>query len=268
MQPMNPIISLGQISISLGNTDINFQKSVEYIISAKSAGSDLILFPELWTSGYVLSQRDKIAKINTEFLAKLQSIANELDIWIGGSYLLKDNENFYNTFQLIEPRNSSSTYRKVHLFRLMKEDQWLSPGSSQTIAQTPWGPSGLSICYDLRFPELFRNYALAGCNWIMICAEWPLIRIDHWLTLIKARAIENQCFVIAVNTVGEFGKEVFGGSSTIISPWGETLAIGSNQNEELITTPISMDMVPEIRKKIPIFSDRRPDVYLHPFKKE
>ena len=92
-------------------------------------------------------------------------------------------------------------YRKVHLFRLLDEQDWLAPGEALSLAPTPWGAVGLSICYDLRFPELYRPYAAAGARLILVVAEWPERRISHWGKLLQARAIENQAFMAGVNKV-------------------------------------------------------------------
>jgi predicted amidohydrolase len=143
----------------------------------------------------------------------------------------------------------------------MDEDKWLQPGTQLICTDFQWGKAGLAVCYDLRFPEMFRKYALKGTRLVFIPAEWPAARVSHWSTLLRARAIENQMFVVGVNCVGKIGNETFGGSSTIISPWGETIAEANNQDEQLITAEIDLDQVDEFRMKIPVFEDRRPDIY-------
>lgn len=125
----------------------------------------------------------------------------------------------------------------------------------------PWGETGLAICYDLRFPEMFRRYALDGVQTMIISAEWPLQRIEHWQTLLRARAIENQCFVIAANCVGQCGGENFGGRSAVISPWGEVLVEGQSDQPELLTVTFDTGQVDEVRRRIPVLIDRRPDLY-------
>jgi predicted amidohydrolase len=119
----------------------------------------------------------------------------------------------------------------------------------------------LAICYDLRFPELFRGYALGGARLIVIPAQWPAPRIDHWRTLLRARAIENQCFVAGCNRVGTDPDNTFGGASAVIGPWGELLVEGGDQAALLVAriTPAKVD---EARRRIPVLSDRRPDRYV------
>jgi predicted amidohydrolase len=125
---------------------------------------------------------------------------------------------------------------------------------------TAWGMVGLAICYDLRFPELFRAYALAGTHTVIIPAEWPNPRMAHWQTLLRARAIENQMFIIACNRVGQSGNTTFFGRSCIIDPWGETI-VEAGEQAILLTADIDIDVVDTVRKKIPVFADRRPDLY-------
>ena len=113
-------------------------------------------------------------------------------------------------------------YRKMHLFGLFDEDQYLAPGQSPLVLDLPWGTTGLAICYDLRFPEIFRRYAIKeNAKMVIISAEWPLARLAHWRALLIARAIENQCFIVACNAAGEAGDTVMAGHSMIIDPWGQ-----------------------------------------------
>ena len=155
-----------------------------------------------------------------------------------------------------------AVYRKIHLFRLFDEHLWLGEGESPATLAFPWGAAGLSICYDLRFPELFRRYAVAqGAKLMLLCAEWPLARVEHWRTLLIARAIENQCFVVATNSCGDTGGTVFGGHSMIIDPWGKVV-VEAGEDEGLLTAEIDLEEVDRVRRQIPVFEDRRPDAYL------
>ena len=154
----------------------------------------------------------------------------------------------------------AASYSKIHLFRLMDEDQYLAPGEAGELHELPWGCAGLAICYDLRFPELFRRYALEGARLLILPAEWPHPRRMHWRTLLRSRAIENQCFVAACNRVGTTEGVTFFGSSAVIDPWGETLIEGG-ETEALLTVRIDLNTVEATRAKIPILADRRPELY-------
>ena len=239
-----------------------FDVASQMVTGAARQNSQVVLLPELWSTGYDLSNAQALARENQALLPEIARLACENSVFIGGSLLLGREGKVYNTFVFQPPtQNEPVLYSKIHLFRLMSEDRWLTPGDQLQQVEAPWGQTGLAICYDLRFPEMFRHYALAGSRLFLISAEWPLARIQHWQILLRARAIENQCFIAATNCTGLCGGETFGGSSAVISPWGETLVEASTGQPELHTISIDMDQVPSVRNKIPILKDRRPDVY-------
>jgi omega-amidase len=254
-------LALAQMNISTGNLPYNMQKAEE-MISAAAHNADLILLPELWSSGYDLSHAVHWATANEQVTQSISDLACDNNIWIGGSLLKSQKKKVHNTFSLIDPNGKRhAAYNKIHLFKLMDEDRFLTAGNSPIIAQLPWANTGLAVCYDLRFPELFRHYALYGARLILIIAEWPLMRSDHWRTLLRARAIENQLFIAAVNAVGDSGGTIMGGHSTIIDPWGNIIVEGSANNENLLTAELDFDLIGEARNAIPALSDRRPDIY-------
>ncbi len=254
-------VSLAQINIRLGQPEQNLLRAQEMVASAAQSGSQLILFPELWTTGYDLAEGPRHARANLELLAEIKVLAAESRVSIGGSYLLAGPGGVYNTYVLISPNGEEIRYSKIHLFRLMDEHIHLQAGEASQLAAFPWGQAGLAICYDLRFPELFRKYALAGALATFMVAEWPARRIFHWQTLLRGRAIENQMFFGAVNAVGRTGDETFGGRSALIDPWGETICEAGAEEEALIAGAIDPAAVERIRQTIPVFSDRRPDLY-------
>jgi predicted amidohydrolase len=174
---------------------------------------------------------------------------------------LDENNQPTNTSILFDPQGQQAgLYRKIHLFGVMNEDEHLAPGQHLTTVETSWGQSGLAICYDLRFAEMFRTYALNGVNMVYLPAEWPHPRLAHWQTLLRARAIENQMFMVGVNRVGHDGTYSFFGHSAIIDPWGNAVVEGG-ETEVLLTATIETDLVAEVRQKIPVFKDRRPELY-------
>lgn len=259
---MEPIsIALAQINICFGDPAENLQTAIPLLQSASKKGSTFILFPELWTTGYDLEHGMKHAQANLEILKELRNAAKEFHITIGGSFLLEKKNKLFNTFVLLQPGGSEVHYSKIHLFRLMDEHKFLHPGEGLQTCLFGWGKAGLSICYDLRFPEMFRVYAVDSVKIIFLVAEWPLQRISHWQHLLRARAIENQYFVAAVNATGVSGKERFGGYTALINPWGDTLGEAPHQEEELIQARIDLQMVDQIRETIPVFKDRRLDLY-------
>ena len=187
-------------------------------------------------------------------------MAQKAKLSIFGSILEKRGEQFANTGAFFANNGRTmGLYRKMHLFRLFQEDRYLQAGSSWLTMDLPWGLTGVAICYDLRFPELFRALADEGALLVLIIAEWPLERIDHWRTLVRARAIENQMYIAAVNSAGETGDTVFGGHSMIVDPWGKVV-VEAGEEPMLLTGEVDLDTVESFREDIPILDDRRTDL--------
>lgn len=259
---MKLTISLAQMDIALGDPAANLRKAEAWIAEAARRGSDLIVFPEMWTTGCDWPNTEKLAPQQGEVLAEIAALAKKHNIWLNGSMLALDETGKpTNTSILFDPNGQQAgLYRKIHLFGLMEEDKYLAPGQHLTTVETAWGQGGLAICYDLRFAEMFRTYALSGVNMVYLPAEWPHPRLSHWQTLLRARAIENQMFMIGVNRVGSDGTHNFFGHSAIIDPWGNTVVEGG-ESELLLTATVETDLVVEVRAKIPVLKDRRPELY-------
>jgi predicted amidohydrolase len=256
-------ISLGQMDVKFGDPVANFATVTRMTEEAKRRGSDAVIFPELWSTGYDLIHASRYASSLTSGLfTDLSALAARTGIHILGSTLSLLGENkFGNTLTVFSPAGVLlADYSKTHLFRLMDEHLHLTAGDRPVLVDLPFGRAGLAICYDLRFPELFRGYALAGADMIFLPSEWPHPRLSHWQTLVRARAIENQLFMVAVNRVGRDPGNEFFGHSLVVDPWGEVLAEGG-EGEELITVEVDQAKVQEARRKIPILQDRRPEVY-------
>lgn len=256
-------ISLGQLDIKLGDPSANLDTVRIMVAEASRRGSDIIVFPELWSTGYDLENAATHAsRINEGIFVDLIYLAQQYDMHILGSSLSLLGEGQYGNTAVLFNSNGEAVgvYSKTHLFRLMAEEKYLTAGDALTICDTAWGKAGLAICYDLRFPELFRHYALAGAKMVFIPSEWPNPRLAHWQTLLRARAIENQMYIIACNRVGEAKGNSFFGHSCIIDPWGE-IVIEGGAGEMLLTAVIDTAKVDEVRAQIPVFADRRPDLY-------
>ena len=255
-------ISLGQMTPKLGQPEVNFAQLREWATEAAQRGSELVLFPELWSTGGDLPNWERhAAPLRAGLFAQLAELAAELGVAIGGSILERRNSRAYNTFALFSARGKQlAVYRKLHLFALMREEKWLAAGEKPALAEAPWGRTALAICYDLRFGELFRHYALAGAELALLPAMWPAARSEHWNILLRARAIENQMFIAAVNVAGKIGDETFGGGSAVIDPWGKTLLTADDQ-PALLTAKLDIEAVAETREKMPVLTDFRPRAY-------
>jgi len=260
---MNLKVSLAQMDVLLGSPDENLAKARSMTAYAAKQGADVVVLPELWSTGYDLENAAAYATpIDRGIFAEMASLANEHNICVLGSCLsLLGPGKFGNTAVFFDRDGKAlGEYTKIHLFRLMDEHKYLSAGDHLTIVETSWGKAGLAICYDLRFPEVFRAYALAGVRIVFLPAEWPHPRLSHWRMLLRARAIENQMYVAACNRVGASKDTRFCGHSCIIDPWGEIVA-EAGEDEELLTAESEMDRVDQVIARIPVFADRRPEIY-------
>ncbi len=256
-------LSLGQMNVTLADPERNLATVRNMAAEAARRGSDILVLPELWSTGYDLENAATYATpLDQGIFTETAKTAREQNLHIIGSCLSSMGEGRYgNTAVFFSPTGAIlGSYNKVHLFRLMEEEQYLVAGNRLTLVEMAWGSAGLAICYDLRFPELFRAYALAGAQVVFLPAEWPHPRLNHWRTLLGARAIENQFYVVACNRVGVSKGTSFLGHSAVIDPWGETVIEG-REGEMLLTAEIDLAKVTEARQKIPILQDRRPDIY-------
>lgn len=256
-------VSLAQIQIELGDIRKNYQQFERLCEEAARRRSHLVVFPELWPTGYALENAKEYAsELNKGLFAQISKVATQNNVAIAGSLLERRGLEVANSAPLFAPNGRMvGIYRKVHLFRLMEEDKYLQPGSAPLTMDLPWGVTSMAICYDLRFPELFRRYAVVdGARLIIVPAEWPQVRVEHWRALLIARAIENQCYIIACNAVGETGDTVFGGHSMIVDPWGKVV-VEAGETPQLVTADIELEEVDRVRQKIPVFDDIRDDIY-------
>lgn len=254
-------ISLIQMDIKLGDPNGNREYGINLINEAVRRGSHIVTLPELWTTGYSLKIIDKVAEpLNGPTIMQLSNIASNHGIYIIGSFIERKDNKFYNTAPLIGPNGIIGVYKKIHLFKLMNEDLYFTPGDSFDVYQTNFGKIGIVICYDIRFPELIRSITLKGAKILFVVAEWPHPRMHHWRYLLMARAIENQIFVVATNRVGSDENNKFFGHSMIIDPMGEVL-IESGEVETILTSDIELDEVDNVRSKFPFLNDRKPEFY-------
>lgn len=255
-------VSLGQMDVALGQPQENLIKVQAMTAEAQRRGSQVVVFPELWSSGYDLARASEYATpMDQGLFAQMADLAREHSIYVLGSLLEDSGHGYRNTAVVASPESELvGSYSKAHLFRPLEEDVYLVAGQEAPVFDLPWGISALAICYDLRFPELFRRYALAGAKVVFLMAEWPWPRLLHWQILLRARAIENQLFVVACNRMGESGDWSFLGHSAVYDPYGEPVAEASDE-ETLLTAVLDLDLVDEARRSMTVFQDRNEAVY-------
>lgn len=245
-------IALAQMNVEYGNTTKNITVGEGFIRTAVDQKCDLVCLPELWSTGFQYQTMDKYSELNSSLLEHLQDISNQTGIAICGSFIEKQSEQFFNSFIMMQPNLAKTRYFKKHLFAMMHEDKHFSAGNDNHPFNTLLGLSGMCVCYDLRFPEQFLDLSMQGAEVFLLSAHWPLSRIHHWDVLLQARAIENQAFMIAVNSVGQSGKDIYGGHSTVIAPDGEIILAAPSDEEGLYTTEIDVDIVKLLRQKFVI----------------
>lgn len=265
---MRIAISLAQIDVKTTKTRENIQHAEPFIAEASKRNSQIVCLPELWTTGLSWDFIINNLQDHQECCKAICNLAEKYKIFIYGSIpFFNQGGSLVNAGLFINPQGKvQAQYNKTHLFSLLNEDKYFEKGKELTLILTSFATIGLSICYDLRFLELFRTYALKGANLMLLSAAFPYPRIEHWKILLRARAIENQFFVCAVNRIGKEitndGKELFFfGNSTIIDPWGNIVLEASEDKEELLTAEIDLNYVNEVRKTIKVYEDRRTDLY-------
>jgi predicted amidohydrolase len=259
-------IAAAQISCALGDLDANLRKIRDFSVRAKEFGADLVVFPEMADTGYAMPVIQACARPwSGGAVPELQKIAQGLSLAIVCGVSERDGTSIYNSQVFIDANgNVVGSYRKTHLFTAapIGEDKCFSPGNELT--SFPFGGLrlGLSICYDLRFPEVYRTLAIEGdVNVFILSSAWPFPRVEHFRILAIARAIENQSYVIVSNRVGTDEGVTFCGSSAIIDPYGVTIASASTDREELVQAEISEEAISSVRSKMAVFVQRRPDLY-------
>ncbi|MBB5323920.1 putative amidohydrolase [Anoxybacillus tepidamans] len=252
-----------QLDIAFGDPAENKRRVQSELENVYKQQLDIIVLPELWTTGYDLPRLDEIADEDgadiKSFISELAQMYN-VNI-VAGSVAKKTPKGITNTMYIAN-RNGDiiGEYSKLHLFQLMDEHLYLQPGEESGFFMLEQTLCAGVICYDIRFPEWIRVHTAQGAELLFVVAEWPLPRLHHWRTLLQARAIENQCYVIACNRAGTDPNNTFAGHSMIIDPWGDIIAEAGEDPCSLIGE-IDLAKVDEVRKQIPIFQDRRPERY-------
>ncbi len=253
-------VGIAQMEVSPGAVAANEEKAEKMVRGLARAGASIVLLPELWNTGYDLEHLPQLAQNSRGNSWKLlRNLAKEEGITLFGGSLAEEKEGvFYNTAPVFNRQGELLLkYRKAHLFPLgIEEDRYFAAGAEWGLGEAEDLRFGLMICYDLRFPAFCRNLALRGAKVFFLPAQWPKARLDHWRTLIMARAIENQVYIIAANRSGNDGDLAYPGHSLIVNPLGEILAEGG-EGEELLLAEIDLNEIEPVRQRIPVFRDRR-----------
>ncbi len=229
---------------------------------ARQRDADLVVLPELWPNGGFTYDlwRPTAEAMSGPLVARLRESAAGLGCVVhAGSFVeLHEDGSLTNTSLLLDGNGETlAVYRKIHLFGFSGgEPALMSPGADVVVVDTEVGRVGLTTCYDLRFPELYRLLSDERAELVLIPAAWPASRIDHWSILARARAIENQAVVVAVNTVGTHGGKLMGGRSVIVDARGVVVA-EAGSDEQILTANLDLADVAKWRSEFPVQADRR-----------
>lgn len=259
-------IAAAQISCALGDFDANLSKIRDFAGRAKGDGAELIVFPEMSDTGYSMPVIQKHAKPwKAGAVGEIQKIAKENSIAIIGGISDRDGDSIFNAQVCVGARGDViGKYRKTHLVTAAPLDERVcfSPGNEFVTCKVGDFDIGLSICYDLRFPEMARALVVKhGANVIVNSSAWPIVRAEHLRILALARAVENQSYFLVANRVGIDDGVTLCGSSMVIDPSGKILAEASRDREELIAAEICQENIVEVRSRVPAFQHRRPEIY-------
>ena len=249
-----------QFNVKQGDVDANLAYIREALARVAAQGANLALLPEMWSSGFSYKNLNELALRTQGIVDELLELSARHKLVIIGSMPEPNGAKVFNAVHVIDNGSLVGVYRKMHLFSLLGEERAFSGGDSWLLAETSIGTVGVIICYDLRFPELSRRLAVEGAQVICVPAQWPKPRQEHWRTLLRARAMENQLFIVACNACGIIGKLDFFGMSMIIDAKGEVLAEAGEREGEVVAS-LDMQAMTDWRAQIPCFNDRKPDCY-------
>lgn len=216
---------------------------------------ELIVFPEMSLTGFTMKSNEMAEGIQGNSFRFFAELAREKSSHIMAGIIEQRNNRKYNSLIHIKPDGKLvKLYRKIHPFSYSTENQHYNAGVRPAITKIRKWKIGLTICYDLRFPELYRKYGKKRTHLIVNIANWPDTRVEHWRTLLKARAIENQCYVAGVNRVGDDPKLHYTGFSSVYDPMGKELIAVENE-EKVIEADLDKNYVNEVREKFPFLND-------------
>jgi predicted amidohydrolase len=249
-------ITLIQTNLFWENKKANLKMLQEKIEAIKEK-TEIVILPEMFTTGFSMRPELLAETIDGETMKWMQRVAAENKIILTGSVIIEENGKFFNRLIWMLPNGEYGVYDKRHLFAYANEHAHYSSGNKKLIASVKGWKINLQICYDLRFPVWARQDFQSENKYDLLInvANWPAKRSVAWQTLLRARAIENQCFVVGVNRTGEDGNRIYyNGNSTIIDPLGEII-YEKNKGEDVFTYTLQKEKITEIRNQFPFWQD-------------
>lgn len=263
---MKKKISLIQMDVRLGEPEANFAHAEALMEEALADGPDILVLPETVNVGFFPTPAEKLAALADEEGWRTKEVfGNFAKVHgvhiVAGSSAVKEDGRIYNRAYVFGRDGALlASYDKIHGFSPSGEPDYFTGGDHTVHFALDGISCSMAVCYDVRFPELIRTETLAGVDLFFLPAAWPIARKEHWVTLAKARAIENQMYLCAVNECGLAGSTKNAGHSLLLSPWGEEL-LHLGEEEEIKTGTIDTNVIAGIRESINVFRDRRPELY-------
>ncbi len=248
--------------LELGDIDKNLERAISLIDEASEKGLvDIFVLPEVFATGFPYDNLPELANRSDEVITILSQKATEKGSYVMFTIVIKENGEYFNRFIALDPEGAIiARYDKTHLFSRAGEDRFFTPGKETINFEVKGAKVAPLICYEVRFPEMSRNQILDGAEILIYPAQWPGFRVFQWETLLKARAIENQCYVIGVGAFGPHGDTEMGGHSMVIAPYGDVLCRVDGE-EGYARATIGPERIRDIRSRIPVFHERRTDLY-------
>ncbi|MFJ5547208.1 carbon-nitrogen family hydrolase [Streptomyces sp. NPDC093225] len=252
--------SLIQMAVNEGES-ADSRRSRAGALVREQSGSDLVVLPELWPVGAFDYQRfeAEAEPVDGPTCAELSKAARDAGVWLHGGSIVEraPDGRMYNTTLVLDPAGELvATYRKIHRFGFDEgEAVMMGAGTDLVTVPVPDLTLGLTTCYDLRFPELYRGLVDAGATALVVSAGWPARRRAHWRLLAQARAVENQAYVLALACAGEHAGVELAGHSMVVDPWGEVLA-EAGPDEEVLVVDLDPAKVADTREQFPALKDR------------
>ena len=246
-------VAVLQFQVASGKPKANLATVKRLLESCCLPKGTLVVLPELWSTGFDIENYADMATTTADVLEELTAMAAGSGLVFAGSLLEPssvgdDQEKPYNSLLVVDENGVVGRYRKQHLFPLWKEEHMSSAGNRPALIVTPQGDLGPLVCYDIRFGDLARDHAGNGAPLLIVSAQWPESRVEHWRILLQARAIENQVFVAACNSCGSEGKTILAGHSMIIAPNGHILA-EAGRAEEILKSSLDPQELLELRSR-------------------
>ncbi len=228
---------------------------IEKLLETSSSETNVLIFPEMTLTGFTMNAKNFAEDIDGLSTKYFIDLARKLKQHVFAGIIEKDGNKFYNSLFHFDGNGIiTARYRKIHPYSKAGENIYYNGADEMVISKIDKVKVGLGICYDLRFPELFRHYGKQRAEMIFLIANWPISRIEHWKTLLRARAIENQCFVAGVNRVGNDPENKYNGCSAIFDPMGNQIVLADDE-EKIIEAEMNLEMVRDVRAKLPFLDD-------------